>query len=142
MHIPYCLPLKRDGKRGNTPDWQDPIRGLYPNHAEFWPSEPPEHHQMLQRHLRMARKRRRLMLIKLLKWCLGRPLEGARARNVTVSEEGRKGMTPNTHTRSKSKETVSFFHPLQNGSTAPQTETRPLPLSSTLPKACCHGDCR
>lgn len=72
MLIPYSLPLEVRGKPGAPRRWNDPIRELYPHHAEFWPAEVPEHHLLRQRHLRRVRRRRRLMIRKFLGWCFGR----------------------------------------------------------------------
>ncbi|MEE4016017.1 hypothetical protein V1T76_28425 [Roseibium sp. FZY0029] len=73
MLIPYSMPLQRKCGETRLPSWNDPVRSLYPHHAEFWPQEMPEHVRLLDLSRRLARKRRKLLLLKLLKMCLGRP---------------------------------------------------------------------
>ncbi|MHA7774975.1 hypothetical protein [Roseibium sp. M-1] len=68
MLIPYSLPLDRSGHQAASHPWDDPVRALYPHHREFWPADIPEHVLLQQRSLRLARKRRRLKVLKILRW--------------------------------------------------------------------------
>ena len=70
MLIPYPLPLERKGCPASARQWDDPVRALYPHHREFWPAEVPEHVLLQQLSLRLARKRRRLKVLKILRWLL------------------------------------------------------------------------
>ncbi|MGX1498765.1 hypothetical protein ACSSV1_003816 [Labrenzia sp. MBR-25] len=83
MLIPYSMPLQKKCGDTRMPSWNDPVRSLYPHHAEFWPQEMPEHVRLLDLSRRLARKRRRLLLLKLLKMCLGRPLRRKRPRRFS-----------------------------------------------------------
>jgi hypothetical protein len=83
MLIPYSLPLQKKFGDNRVPGWNDPLRSLYPDHAEFWPQQIPEHIRLLELSRRLARKRRRLFLLKLLKMCLGRPPRGKKPRRFS-----------------------------------------------------------
>jgi hypothetical protein len=83
MLIPYPLPLQKKSGGSRIPSWNDPVRSLYPHHAEFWPQEMPEHVRLLDLSRRLARKRRKLLLLKLLKMCLGRPFSRKRPRRFS-----------------------------------------------------------
>jgi len=71
MHILYSLPLDRSDRPANARSWNDPIRALYPHHRELWPAEIPEHVHLQRLSLRLARKRRRLKVVKFLRWLSG-----------------------------------------------------------------------
>lgn len=125
MLIPYSLPLETRGKPGTARRWNDPVRDLYPHHAEFWPADIPEHHLLRQRHLRLARKRRRLMLLKALRWCFGR------SRIQRRSRAAKPPRLPNV---------ARHFH--QRETQASIVDPGPVRITQPLSAAGCHGDCR
>lgn len=143
MLIPYSLPFeKKDCSRtGRT--WDDPVRALYPHHAELWPAEMPEHHQLMALHLRLARKRRRLKVLKFIKWCLGGPsrrrLEPARP--ATAANDGCATARPPAHPP-ETETIVSFYNPLKRPPAAPETCTRPDNVTPPKSAVGCHRDCR
>lgn len=65
MLIPFSPPLRLDCTLDDRPAWNDPVRSLYPYHADLWPMQVPEHVLLRQRSLRLVRKRRRLFYRKL-----------------------------------------------------------------------------
>jgi len=129
MLIPYSLPLEVRGKPGAPRSWNDPIRELYPHHAEFWPADIPEHHLLRLRHLRLARKRRRLMIRKSLRWFFG----GA-GRLQKANMRNRASSTP-CHIAA-----LSSPPPREPATTG--TTNRRLEISGPLSAAGCHGGCR
>lgn len=143
MLIPYSLPLEKKDCCRNSRAWDDPVRALYPHHAELWPAEMPEHHQLMALHLRLARKRRRLKILKFIRWCLG----GSSGRRLPTARPAPAANDGNTTVRPPARSTeaetiVSFYNPLKRRPATP--EMRAQPDDVTLPKSAvgCHGDCR
>lgn len=88
MLIPYSLPLRKKHCVSRLPAWDDPVRSLYPHHAEFWPQQIPEHVRLLKLGKRLARKRRRLAVMKFLRMCLGHPHKRKRPRSISEAPCG------------------------------------------------------
>ncbi len=66
MLIPYSVTFPNRPHRRNTVAWNDPVRTLFPHHAEFWPQETPEHVMFEEKARELARSRRKRLLDKLL----------------------------------------------------------------------------
>lgn len=66
MLIPYSVSFRNGPSSSGAPAWDDPIRTLYPHHAEFWPRQVPEHVMLKQKARKIAKLRRWRFLKKLL----------------------------------------------------------------------------
>jgi len=142
MLIPYSLPLEKKGQSKTSRPWNDPVRALYPHHAELWPAEIPEHHRLLALHLRLARKKRRLMVLKLLRWCLGRS-PGPRRHPIRPKAANDTGaVMPGCGEKRPQQSIVRFFDPLKRRPAASREKTRPEAITPPTSAAGCHGDCR
>ena len=143
MLIPYSLPLDKKGCSQGGRAWDDPVRALYPHHAELWPADVPEHHRLLALHLRLARKRRRLKVLKFIRWCFGgaRKRRPGPARPVEAANDG--GAVARPLAKAGETETiVSFYDPLKKRPAAPVAKARPAGITPPKSAAGCHGDCR
>lgn len=67
MLFPYCPSFRRRDVDPCKIAWNDPRRALYPNHAEFWLIEEPEHVRFERLARKFARRRRQIAFRRLLR---------------------------------------------------------------------------
>lgn len=66
MLFPFCPAFHRRDTEPDRIAWNDPRRSLYPAHAQFWPTEIPEHVLFEKKARKFAQRRRKLLLRKIL----------------------------------------------------------------------------
>lgn len=82
MLFPYCPSFRRRDVEPGRIAWNDPRRPLYPNHAEFWPAEEPEHVRFDRLARKFARRRRQIAFRRFLRRLVsgGKPLRRPRTK--------------------------------------------------------------
>ena len=100
MPIPYSLLNLKAPDRNELRAWNDPRRELYPNHAEFWSEEVPEHIVYQREALTLRRRKRRALLLSFVRfeWLRAiRTFARKPSRPATILEDP---MTPQQQTKS------------------------------------------
>ena len=68
MPIPYSMLNLKAPAKDDLRAWDDPRRKLYPNHAEFWPEDIPEHIVYQRKAISLRRWKRRAWLLSLVRF--------------------------------------------------------------------------